>query len=66
MPTAKCTEVEPSNKNCHTGIHFKAKTVVTHAAKCDAKDVRKEEVLGLKPPLELDILQNLYYLRKGN
>ena len=22
--------------------------------------------VGLKPPLELDILQNLYYLRKGN
>jgi len=30
------------------------------------KGIRKVEVLGLKPPLELDILQNLYYLRKGN
>jgi len=28
------------------------------------KGVRKE-VLGLKSPLELDILRKLYYLRKG-
>ena len=30
------------------------------------KGVRKGEGLGLKPPLELDILQKLYYLRKGH
>jgi len=29
------------------------------------KVVRKGGGLGLKPPLELDILQKLYYLRKG-
>ena len=28
------------------------------------KGIRKEEVLGLTPSLELDILQKLYYLRK--
>jgi len=31
-----------------------------------SKGVRKGGVLGLTPPLELDILQNLYYLCKGN
>jgi len=27
---------------------------------------RTQGGLGVKTPLELDILQNLYYLRKGN
>jgi len=31
-----------------------------------SKGVGKEGVLGLKPPIELDVLQKLYYLRKGD
>jgi len=31
-----------------------------------SKGVRKGGVLGLNPPLELDILRKLYYLRKGD
>jgi len=27
---------------------------------------RTQGGVGVKPPLELDILQNLYYMRKGN
>jgi len=34
MHTTKYTKVEPSYKNCHIDIYFKAKTVVTHPAKC--------------------------------
>jgi len=30
-----------------------------------SKGVRKRGGLGLKTPLELDLLQKLYYLRKG-
>jgi len=30
------------------------------------KGVRKGGGLGIKPPLELDILRKLYYLRKGD
>jgi len=32
----------------------------------NTKGVRKGGVLGLKHPVELDILQKLYYLRKGD
>jgi len=44
------------NENCQ-GNHWKRVVDIY-------KGVRKKGGLGLNPPLELDILQKLYYLRK--
>jgi len=45
------------------------RSVVDWAAGCKlvcTLQGRTQGRLGLKPPLELDILQKLYYLRKGD
>jgi len=39
-------------------------TTIEQLTTVRSKVVRKEGGLGLNPPLELDILQKLYYLRK--
>jgi len=50
---------------------FKKRVICRNLISCSAKlslhaakGVRKGGVLGLTPPLELDILQKIYYLRK--
>jgi len=45
--------------------HFVSAHGTSHHAWAPGKGVRKGG-LGVKPPHELDILQYLYYLRKGN
>jgi len=47
-------------------LDYRRKIVQNQHKTVTSKGVRKGGGLGLKPPLELNILRKLYYLRKGD